>query len=312
MSRIHDALKKAEQDRSASLVERKLEEPPVSIGARQTVKVVTATDVVPEPAALPDVKTPPSPAILELEELRTKSTKTTWNLDSNFLVFSSAKDFPAGAEQFRTLRSRLYRIRETKSLNTLLISSSTPGEGKTFVSANLAQALVRQHGCRVLLIDADMRAPRLHQILGVPPGPGLAEYLQGGRTEVEVIQKGQEDELYFIQAGLHVTHPAELISNGGLKQLLARVSGLFDWIIIDSPPVLPVSDAIVLATMCDGVLFVVRAGTTPAAVSQKACQQLQEANIIGVILNSADDSVGSGSYYQYSSYGLGQSISQKK
>jgi capsular exopolysaccharide synthesis family protein len=238
-----------------------------------------------------------------LEELRAKCVKTTWNLDSNFLVFSKAKDIPAGAEQFRTLRSRLYRIRETKPLNTLLISSSTPGEGKTFVSANLAQALVRQHGCRVLLIDADLRAPRLHQILGVPPGPGLAEYLQGGRSEFEVIQKGQEDELYFIQAGLHVTHPAELISNGGLKQLLARVSGLFDWIIMDSPPVLPVSDAVVVSTMCDGVIFVVRAGTTPAAVSLKASQQFQDANVVGVVLNSADDSAGSGSYYQYSGYG---------
>src|SRR5258708_6633947 len=121
------------------------------------------------------------------------------------------------------------------------------------------------------------------------------------------MQKAQDEEFYFIQAGSHVTHPAELISNGGLKRLLAQVSGLFDWVVIDSPPVLPVSDAVVLATMCDGVIFVVRAGTTPAAVSQKACQQFQDANIVGVVLNSADDSVGSGSYYQYSGYGLGHS-----
>jgi len=307
MSRIHEALKKAEQDRSASRVDRKLEEPSALIGLRQPVQVATNGNVVPAPAVPPVSRTPADPQILQLEELRAKCVKTIWNLDSNFLVFSKATDIPSGAEQFRTLRSRLYRIRETKPLNTLLISSSTPGEGKTFVSANLAQALVRQHGCRVLLIDADLRAPRLHQILGVPPGPGLAEYLQGGRSEFEVMQKGQEDELYFIQAGLHVTHPAELISNGGLKQLLARVSGLFDWIIMDSPPVLPVSDAVVVATMCDGVIFVVRAGTTPAAVSLKASQQFQDANVVGVVLNSADDSVGSGSYYQYSGYGLGHS-----
>jgi protein-tyrosine kinase len=311
MSRIHEALKKAEQDRSASLVDGKLEEPSALIDSRQTVQIATKAEVVLAPTVTPDSKTQADSEILQLEELRAKCVKTTWNLDPNFLVFSSSKGFPSGAEQFRTLRSRLYRVRETKALKTLLISSSTPAEGKTFVSANLAQALVRQHGCRVLLIDADMRAPRLHQVLGVPPGPGLAEYLQGGRSELEVIQKSQEDEFYFIQAGLHITHPAELISNGGLKQLLARVSGLFDWIILDSPPVLPVSDAVVLATMCDAVLFVVRAGTTPAAVSQKACQQLQDANIVGVVLNSADDSVGSGSYYQYSTYGLGQSTLNK-
>src|SRR6202011_1104951 len=215
----------------------------------------------------------PDSGVLQLAELRAKCITSTWNLDPNSLVFSSPKDFPSGAEQFRTLRSRLYRIREMKPINTLLITSSTPAEGKTFVAANLAQALVRQHGCRVLLLDADMRAPRLHHVLGVPPGPGLAEYLQGGRTELEVMQKGLEEELYFIQAGSHVTHPAELISNGRLKQLLARVSGLFDWVILDSPPILPVSDAAVLATMCSGVLFVVRAGATPAAISQQACHQ---------------------------------------
>jgi len=306
MSRIHEALKKAEQDRSANLVDRKIVEQPPLISSRQTAQIAAKTEVVlaPLPPPLtPELKPQADSDALPLNELLTNCAKTSWKLDPNFLVFSSTSDFPTGAEQFRTLRSRLYRIRETKSLHTLLISSSTPSEGKTFVSANLAGALVRQHGCRVLLIDADLRAPRLHQILGVPPGPGLAEYLQGGRSEVEVMQKGQEGELYFIQAGLHVTHPAELISNGGLKQLLARVSGLFDWIIIDSPPVLPVSDAVVLATMCDGVLFVVRAGSTPAAVSLKASQQLQDANIVGVVLNSAEDSVGSGTYYQYSNYG---------
>ena len=312
MSRIHEALKKAEKDRSANLVDRNLEEPAALNESRPVVHVVTKSDVAANAPVLQDSRTFAGPKILQLEELRAQCIKTTWNLDPNFIVFSGAKDFPAGAEQFRTLRSRLYRLRETKALNTVLITSSTPSEGKTFVSANLAQALVRQVGCRVLLIDADMRAPRLHQILGVPPGPGLAEYLQGGRSELEIIQKGQEDELYFIQAGSHVTHPAELISNGGLKQLLARVSGLFDWIILDSPPILPVSDAVVLATMCDGVLFVVRAGSTPAVVSQKACQQLQDANIIGVVLNSADDSLGSGSYYQYSNYGLGQSTPNPK
>jgi protein-tyrosine kinase len=310
MSRIHEALKKAEQDRSANRVDRKIEEPSGLLDSRQTVQVAMKEEVVvlPAPVAPAPVSAPQHDSeTIQLADLRAKSVKSTWNPDPRSLVFSSSKEIPIGAEQFRTLRSRLYRIRESKPLNTLLVTSSTPGEGKTFVAANLAQALVRQHGCRVLLADADMRAPRLHQILGVPAGPGLAEYLQGGRTELEVMQKGMDEELYFIQAGSHVTHPAELISNGGLKQLLARVAGLFDWIIFDSPPVLPVSDAVVLATMCDGVLFVVRAGITPAAVSQKACHQLQDANIVGVVLNSADDSVGSGSYYQYSGYGLSQS-----
>jgi protein-tyrosine kinase len=312
MSRIHEALKKAELERSTNRPDRKSEEPAELLGSRQVVKVATEPEIFATPAAVLDSRPAVDPEILQLDELRAKCVKTVWNPDPNFLVFSSSKDFPVGAEQFRTLRSRLYRIRETKPLSTLLISSATPAEGKTFVSANLAQALVRQRGCRVLLIDADMRAPKLHKLLGVPPGPGLAEYLQGGRTEFEIMQNGQEEELYFVQAGQHLTHPSELISNGRLKQLLARVSGLFDWIVMDSPPILPVSDATVLATMSHGMLFVVRAGATPLAVSQKACKQLQDANIVGVVLNRVE-AAGSTSYYQYSGYsGLGQSIYSPK
>jgi capsular exopolysaccharide synthesis family protein len=312
MSRIHEALKKAEQERSASLADRKAEEPAELPDSRQVGKIGSEAKMVLPPAVLPDSSPAKDFKILQLDELRAKCVKTVWNPDPNFLVFSNSKEFPAGAEQFRTLRSRLYRIRESKPLSILLVSSATPAEGKTFVSANLAHALVRQRGCRVLLIDADMRAPKLHKLLGVPAGPGLAEYLQGGIGEVDILQKGQEDDLYFVQAGQHVTHPAELISNGQFKQLLDHVSGLFDWIIVDSPPILPVSDAGVLAPMCHGVLFVVRAGITPAAVCQKACQQLQDANIVGVVLNSADDSVGTGSYYQYSGYDPGQSTYSQK
>ena len=312
MSRIHEALKKAEQERSASLVDRKAEELAEPLGSRQAVKIGSEAKTVLAPAVLPDSSTAKDSKILQLDELRAKCVKTVWNPDPNFLVFSSSKEFAKGAEQFRTLRSRLYRIRESKPLSILLVSSATPAEGKTFVSANLAEVLARQRGCRILLIDADMRAPKLHQLLGAPSGPGLAEYLQGGIGELDILQKGQEDDLYFVQAGQHVTHPSELISNGRLKQLLDRVSGLFDWIIVDSPPILPVSDAAVLATMCHGVLFVVRAGITPAAVSQKACQELQDANIVGVVLNSAEDSVGSGSYYKYSGYDLGQSSYSQK
>jgi capsular exopolysaccharide synthesis family protein len=162
-----------------------------------------------------------------------------------------------------------------------------------------------------LLIDADLRAPRLRELFGAPTGPGLADYLQGGATESDVIQRGQQGELFFIQAGEHITHPAELISNGRFKQLLARVAGLFDWVLVDSPPILPVSDAAVLASMCDGVLMVVRAGITPAEVSQRACQELGDARVIGVVLNGIEKSAASGSYYQYA-YGLNASGDSRK
>jgi protein-tyrosine kinase len=306
MSRIHEALKKAEEERAANQSGRRLEEPAEQLDSQRTVKIAVEPEMVVPPPSLPDSDTGADSALLQFDELRAKCVQSVWNPDPKVQFFPNSNPFASGAEQFRTLRSRLYRIRESQPLNTLLISSAIPAEGKTLVSANLAQALVRQRGCKVLLIDADLRVPRLREFMGVPVGPGLADYLQGGATESDVIQRSQEDELFLIQAGEHITHPAELISNGRLQQLLAHMAGLFDWVILDSPPILPMSDAAVLAHMCDGVLMVVRAGTTPAEVSQRACQQLGDARIVGVVLNSVEKSVASDSYYQYG-YGLTRS-----
>jgi capsular exopolysaccharide synthesis family protein len=311
MSRIHEALKKAEEERAANQPDRGLEEPAEQLGSHRAVKIAAGSELAPHPSRLPVSNTGADSAHLQFDELRTKCVKSAWNPDPRVQLFRNSDPFASGAEQFRTLRSRLYRIRESQHLNTLLITSAMSAEGKTLIAANLAQALVRQRGCKVLLIDADLRAPRLREILGVPAGPGLADYLQGGPTESDVMQRSQEDELYLIQAGDHITHPAELISNGRLKQLLARVAGLFDWVILDSPPILPVSDAAVLAPLCDGVLMVVRAGATPAEASQRACQELGDARVVGVVLNSVEKSATSGSYYQYG-YGLHASADSRK
>lgn len=309
MSRIHEALKKAEKEKAISQqggITQAPARPSVSNDAVQSIAptqiAVAAVADAPAAEAHVAVAEPVQPA-LELSELQAKCARPGWNPDPKFLVFSSSDPFATGAEEFRTLRSRLYRIRESQPLRTVLIASAVPAEGKTFVAANLAQSIVRQLGCRVLLIDADMRSPRLHTILGAPPEPGLANYLQGGVKEVEVIQKNPDSELYLIPAGYHVTHPSELIANGRLSQLLERVRSLFDWIIVDSPPALPVSDASVLARMCDGVLLVVRARSTPSEAAAKACQELQDGNLIGVVLNTVDSEATSyaGGYGQYGS-----------
>jgi protein-tyrosine kinase len=309
MSRIHEALKKAEKEKAIGQQGGHSQGP---TGAQDSSHAVQASAPVQSAAAavadVPAAEThvavaePVQPA-LELSELQAKCARPGWNPDPKFLVFSSSDPFATGAEEFRTLRSRLYRIRESQPLRTVLIASAVPAEGKTFVAANLAQSIVRQLGCRVLLIDADMRSPRLHSILGAPPEPGLANYLQGGVKEVEVIQKSPDSELYLIPAGYHVTHPSELIANGRLSQLLERIGPLFDWIIVDSPPALPVSDASVLARMCDGVLLVVRAKATPSEAAAKACHELQDGNLIGVVLNTVDSEATSyaGGYGQYGS-----------
>jgi protein-tyrosine kinase len=299
MSRIHEALKKAELERSVSPSDRSLGDLDHHPASSLAVEVATEPEAALPAAASPGSTAEADSAQLQFDEFKARCAKSSWRPDPKVQLFSGGDPFTPGAEQFRTLRSRLYRIRESHPLNTILVTSAMPAEGKTLVSANLAKVLVQQRDCKVLLIEADLRAPRQCALLGAPEGRGLVDYLQGGAAEPDIIQKSQENDLYFIQAGKLISHPAELISNGRFKQLLTRVAGLFDWVIIDSPPILPVSDAAVLSVLCDGVLMVVRAGSTPAEVSQRACQELGDARIVGVVLNGVEKSSAAGSYYQY-------------
>jgi len=119
-----------------------------------------------------------------------------------------------------------------------------------------------------------------------------------------VIQHGQEGNLCFIPGGNEVTNPSELLSNGKFKTLLDRVTPVFDWVILDSPPCLPVADACVLAELVDGVLMVVRAAATPSQTAQRACQELRGRNLIGVVLNAMEEADTYGSHY-YAGYAYG-------
>ncbi len=313
MSRIHEALKRAEQERATGQIAQAGELPAERAVASSMVETADPLSATPLPEVPQDLLPHLTPTVrvatdagsgaLRFDEAWAKCARTVWQPNPNLIVLENADAFFPGAEQFRTLRSRLYRIRESQPLQTILISSAIPAEGKTLVSANLAYALVRQRGCRVLLIDADLRSPRVHTLLGAPAAPGLADYLQNSATELEVIQRGSEEGLCFIAAGNHVTHPSELISSERMKRFLERVRSAFDWIVIDSPPALPVADASVLGGFVDGALLVVRAGSTPSEASQKACKELGDAHILGVVLNNAEESAGYNSYYSNSTYG---------
>jgi capsular exopolysaccharide synthesis family protein len=302
MSRIHEALKKAEQERAASQTAQMSERHTGHAVARSVIEAAPPLSnklppaVMPPPNAAHAAAEPLLPP-LRFDELWANCSRTEWKPDPNVVVFGNTNSLFPGAEQFRTLRSRLYRIRESQPLQTILVSSAIPAEGKTLISSNLAYALARQRGCHVLLIDADLRSPRVHTLLGAPAAPGMADYLQNTATEFEVMQRSSEDGLCFIPAGNHVMHPSELISSGRMKEFLGRIRPAFDWIIIDSPPALPVADASVLGGLVDGVLFVVRANSTPSEASLKACKELKDAHVLGVVLNTAEESIGYNSYY---------------
>lgn len=304
MSRIHEALKKAEQERAAAQ--------PVD---NPTSLPSTATEVIPRAHEGSDdapsifkhstAVVPQSGNLRRFEDLCQQCAHPHWHPDPNVNIFSNPALSANAAEQFRTMRSRLYQLRGSQQLRTLLIASSIPAEGKTFVTNNLAQAIVRQPDRRCLIIDADLRCSRLHVPLGAPPCPGLTDYLLGEADEVSIIQHGQDGNLCFIPGGKEVANPSELLLNGRLKTLLERVAPIFDWVILDSPPLLPVADASLLADHVDGVILVVRAASTPTLTAERACQELQGRNIVGVVLNAVEQSQGYGSYY-HAGYGYGQ------
>jgi protein-tyrosine kinase len=301
MSRIHEALKKAAQERSAQLAKggdttfvdlAAAPTAPMSAATAAAVQFPDVEETMVRTAVAPDTFT-----YLRYEDLVKKCAMPKWKIDGRLSVFEGNDDTQLGAERFRTLRSRLYQIAGTRPLRRVMVTSSVPAEGKTFVAANLAQSIVRQPDRKVLLIDADLRASRLHQVLGAPRSPGLSDYLIGEADEFQVVQKGSDANLCFIPGGREVANPSELLMNDRLKKLLELMTPLFDWIILDTPPVLPVHDASMMADVCDGVLFVVRAGMTDHEMAAKATAEFQDRNLLGVVLNRVEGGAGYGGYY---------------
>ena len=296
MSRIHEALKKAEQDRAAqggpaepSFTSSAAAEAPMTmaqeipVAAAASASASASGDVGPFTSAMPSFASP-----FSLDALLARCPQLQWQPDEKTMLFFNDDDSARGTEEFRTLRSRLYHTREKMTLKKVLVISALPKEGKSFTSANLAQVMVRQHGRRVLLIDADLRGPRLHLMLGTTASPGLSDYLQGTSDEFSIMQRGPMENLFFIPSGHQISDPSELVANGRLKFLLQRVEALFDWIILDSPPAVPVSDASVLAKACDGVLMVVRSNATPIDMARRAREEFPDQALIGVVLNGTD------------------------
>jgi len=298
MSRIHDALKRAEQERAASMgthVESTLEPQPVES----------------QPIAMPPLQQAQREAVMpssgmNYETMLARCPQTEWNPDQRTMLFFSEDENRIGTEEFRTLRSRLYQIREKISLKRLLVTSALPKEGKSFVAANLAQVLVRQHGRRVLVIDGDLRNPGMHRHLGTRSTPGLSDYLLGECDEMAAMQRGPMENLFFLPAGRNVSGAAELLSNGRLKLLLQRVEPMFDWIILDSSPVIPVSDATLIANSCDGIIMVVRSNETPSEMAKRAREEFPDKLLLGVVLNGTpSDKLAQSKYY------YGESVSSQ-
>ncbi len=235
MSRIHEALKQAAAERAPSHSGSSANLPvPVAAGTAHGEREASLIKgMLPRPKPGDKAKAYAHPLFRELWQC---CAQPGWKLDPNCNVFAGIDSLCA--EQFRKLRSRVYQIRENEPVRIVQVSSAFPEEGKTFVALNLALTMTRHHDRCVLLVDADLRAPRLHKCLGAPCAPGLSDYLRGSAEEFSIIQADANGDLFFIPAGNSVTNPAELLTSGRFQELVDRLALVFDWIIVDTPPVL--------------------------------------------------------------------------
>ena len=204
------------------------------------------------------------------------------------------------AEAFRMVRTNLVFSTVDNGTQSICITSSGPGEGKTLVGSNLAVAL-GQTGQRVLLIDADMRRPRVHEVFEMAQEPGLSNLLVGDTKTAEAVKQTRSKGLWVLPAGRIPPNPAELLGSTRFKDFVTTVGQHFDWVVIDSPPVMAVADAAVIANIASGVVFVVGAEMTSRTVARTAVEQLANARgrVIGAVLNRVD--LDNNAYY-YSQY----------
>jgi capsular exopolysaccharide synthesis family protein len=216
-------------------------------------------------------------------------------------LIGASNPYSVHGEAYRTLRTGILLSRAGAPPKLILMTSTTSGEGKTATSTNAA-VLFAHTGAKVLLIDADLRRPRCHRVFGMDKEPGLTEVLTGGRAVFEMIRPTQVDGLSILTSGSLPPNPTELLGSDKMKKILAEVSASFDFIVLDSPPVLPVSDSVLLSTIVDGVVVVVNSAKTAKQQIRVACARLKYARskIFGVVLNKVN--LQSPEYKYYKNY----------
>jgi len=204
------------------------------------------------------------------------------------------------AEAFRTLRTAVLFAAQGAPPKVIVVTSAVAAEGKTVGSLNLATALA-ETGSRVLLLEADLRHPRCHRTLGVNADRGLSSVLDGQEELESVIHEFEAPPLFFLPAGSLPRNPADLLSSPRMRQVLECLRSQYDFVIIDTPPVLPVTDAVVLAREADAVVLVVKGHGTPSALVREARDRLLMAGapLLGVVVNDVDLSWGDLYLYDY-------------
>ncbi len=274
MSRVHDALRRAEQ---AGMTNP--EAPPPAPGEGPD-----AAPPVFEPFAAPAAGA--APAGLSRADLEgAPEVPYQPAPESHLLGLHSGHETPA--EEFRTLRTRLNHLQTLQPLHTVIVTSPSPAEGKTFTAVNLALAQSHLAENVVLLGDFDLRRPIIHNLFQVDRAPGLSDYLLGHVPLSGALRKIGGVNLYLMPAGSPVKNPLELLNMRQFKELFEDLPRIFNWAIFDTPPLLFSADANLLATLADGTVLVVKIGATTFDNVTRAMQSLCENNVLGIVANGA-------------------------
>jgi receptor protein-tyrosine kinase len=286
MSRVHDALRRAEQAGVLNLEDGNAPAAPPPVldqhTGQQGQQGPPATENGTARLAMEDFA--PGglyPAILEnVPEVPFQPAP-----ESHLLDLQRSHETPA--EEFRTLRTRLNHLQTLQPLHSVVISSPSPAEGKTFTAVNLALAESHLTENRVLLGDFDLRRPLIHNLFQIDRAPGLTDYLMGTVPLSGALRKVSGMNLYVLPAGAPVKNPLELLNTRQARILFEELPKVFTWAIFDTPPLLFSADANLLSTLADGTILVVKIGSTTFDNVTRAMQSLCENNVLGIVANGA-------------------------
>lgn len=322
MSRIFDALQRSEGERSGSDIAALPEGPELlrraehrtaseqeaaaSFQGREAAKAGEGNGFSSRDAARS-----------EMSEMPASAASNAFSAEERLALLSSIQSLPVSfvpggrlacitdresptAEGVRLLAVRLRDLRRIRPLKKVLVTSSIPREGKTTIAANLACALAYGSEEKTLLIEGDVRLPALRQIFGIEKVPGICEFVQDGRNLSECIFHLDGAGVWILPTGSIPTNPLEVLQSQKLVLLMDQLASCFDWIVIDSPPVLPLADTSVWMRLADGILMVTRQGITEKQQLRKGLEALEPRKVLGAILNSSVASAYSGYYYRSS------------
>jgi capsular exopolysaccharide synthesis family protein len=292
MSHIFDALQRAESESVGT------EGPTFSVATELLQAAERKMREVPtmsQPRAIADSfdsTSSPATSSIDLERCPVLSVSIP---EENCLV-SVGKEESLGAEKFRFLAVRLRQLRQSRPLKKILITSSIPQEGKSMVAANLACTLARRKRQKNLLLEGDLRRPTVAAEFGLGRVPGLCEWLSGETKGINLYRL-ESLGLWVLPAGAAPQNALELMQSGKLSPLMEQLEASFDWIVIDSPPVLPLADTSMWSRLADGILLVTRQGVTQKKQLQRGLSSLDTKKLLGALVNGSTD-VAHSDYYQ--------------